>query len=88
MGGTRYSTLPDPPRPHHPGYTSPTASWPAARPACCTRTAARLKQAVGLKSVDQLTLSTKISGFRGMTEVYNLRVAGNPNNHFLITGTD
>ena len=28
--------------------------------------------AVGLKSVHQLTLSVEISGFRGITEVYNL----------------
>ena len=36
---------------------------------------------VGLKSVAQLLLSAQISGFLGMTEVYNVTVAGNPNDH-------
>ena len=31
-----------------------------------------LKEAVGLRSVEQLTLSAHISGFTGITEVYNL----------------
>ena len=43
---------------------------------------------VGLKSVRQLSLSVRFSGFQGITESYNLAVAGNPNDHFLITGTD
>ena len=42
----------------------------------------------GLKSVDQLTLSVYSSGFQGMTEVYNLAVAGNPDDHNDIRGTD
>ena len=33
----------------------------------------QLKVAVGLKSVDQLTLSPVFSDIRGMTEVYNLK---------------
>ena len=44
--------------------------------------------AVGLISVDQLTLSHQISGFRGMTEGYNLIKAGNPNDHKCISGND
>ena len=40
-----------------------------------------LNSAVGLKSVHQLTLDARFSGFRGMTEVYNLLVAGITNNH-------
>ena len=41
---------------------------------------------VGLISVGQLTLSTQISGFQGITEGYNLAVAGNPDDHLLIPG--
>ena len=33
--------------------------------------------AVGLKSVDQLTLGLRFSDIRGMTEVYNLSEIGN-----------
>ena len=46
------------------------------------------KLVVGLKSVDQLSLYGQISDIRGMTEVYNLSLAGIINNHFLILGTD
>ena len=42
---------------------------------------------VGLISVDQLTLGTEISGFHGMTEVYNLLKIGRINDHSLIPGT-
>ena len=41
---------------------------------------------VGLRSVDQLSLSTQISGIRGMTEVYNLVYVGRIINHLLIPG--
>ena len=44
--------------------------------------------AVGLISVHQLTLSVHFSGFGGMTEVYNLAVAGNANDHNLIPGIE
>ena len=44
--------------------------------------------AVGLISVGQLTLDHEISGFRGITEVYNVTKAGNPNDHFTIPGND
>ena len=42
---------------------------------------------VGLKSVAQLTLYVQISGFRGITEVYNLALTGNPDDHKCIPGT-
>ena len=40
----------------------------------------------GLNTVDQLTLGTQISGFQGITEVYNLAGAGKTNNHLPIPG--
>ena len=49
---------------------------------------ARIKDAVGLKSVDQLSLDARISGFRGITEGYNLVTVGNPNDHLVIPGTE
>ena len=42
---------------------------------------------VGLISVAQLTLDARISGFRGITEVYNLVKARDPNDHYVIPGT-
>ena len=48
----------------------------------------RLNSAVGLKSVAQLSLYSRFSGFLGITEVYNLAYAGNPNDHFFISGND
>ena len=50
--------------------------------------AGQVNHAVGLKSVEQLTLSVRFSGSRGITELYNLALAGRIINHFLITGTD
>ena len=50
--------------------------------------ATELNSVVGLKSVDQLTLEALFSGFRTITEVYNLATADNPNDHFHIPGTD
>ena len=41
--------------------------------------------AVGLISVDQLTLGRRFSGFQGITEVYNVIEIGRINNHFLIS---
>ena len=40
--------------------------------------------AVGLRSVDQLSLVGHISGSQGMTEVYNVRNIGRINNHSFI----
>ena len=68
-----------------PGYTSEqvlyTAGWVRA-------VYSQLYMAVGLKSVDQLTLRRVFSGFQVMTEVYNLVEVGRINNHLLIPGTD
>ena len=86
--GTRYSTPPGPTRYPYPGYTLPTehaAVLMAAVPHCPSPV---LNSVVGLRSVDQLTLSPEISGFEGITEVYNLLYAGNPNDHFSIPGID
>ena len=41
---------------------------------------------MGLKSVEQLTLDGLFSGFRGITEVYNLVELGNPDDHYVIPG--
>ena len=57
----------------------------------CTDVGVRTEQsqhAVGLISVDQLTLGTHISRFRGMTEVYNLIKAGIPNDQKCIPGNE
>ena len=45
-----------------------------------------LNMVVGLKSVAQLSLTVHFSGFRGITEVYNLSIAGRINNHLHIPG--
>ena len=49
---------------------------------------ARLNMAVGLISVQQLTLDGRFSGFQGITEVYNLVYVGIPNDHNVIPGTE
>ena len=68
-----------PPRvhPHQPQYT----------PAAQRGQSARLNSAVGLRTVDQLSLSVHFSGSKGITEVYNLVLAGNPNDHNVIPVT-
>ena len=43
---------------------------------------------VGLILVAQLTLDDHFSGFRGITEVYNLLDVGNPNDHIVIPGNE
>ena len=43
--------------------------------------------AVGLRSVDQLSLVAHFSGSQTITEVYNLVGIGRINNHFTIPGT-
>ena len=77
--------LPDPTQPYRtpgtplpPGYTSPPDWYSAAVgygavPQC--------NMAVGLKSVAQLSLYVRFSGFQGMTEGYNLSEIGRINNH-------
>ena len=75
------ATLPVP----HPGYTLPHRC-----PSMMYNRGARDQRnsAVGLKSVDQLTLSVHFSGFQTMTEVYNLLRIGRINNHLSITGNE
>ena len=82
--GTRYS----PPRTHPvhtPGTPSPGTQQHGEQ---LPGTSWTLNSAVGLKSVDQLPLSTRFSGFQGITEVYNLATAGIPNDHSYIPGFD
>ena len=57
--------------------------------ATATGTAPALSNmAVGLISVDQLSLDARFSDIRGITEVYNLLILGNPNDHLFIVGND
>ena len=81
----RYSPSHHPPDTHHPGYTLPL---PPSVPPCHRGLAALRNMAVGLKSVRQLSLGDQISGFLGITEVYNLRNVGIINNHFVIPGNE
>ena len=83
--GYRYSTPPAHPSYHHPGYTPPTTVIAVHGPGMQSR---EVKVVVGLISVEQLSLSALISGFWGITEVYNLLRIGNPNDHKLIPGID
>ena len=79
---------PSHPQPHHPGYTSPP--HPGARYTVYSAPAAvysGCKMVVGLKSVDQVSLSAEISGFQTITEVYNLVEIGRISNHSFIPGT-
>ena len=78
----RYSHPATHPSPHYPGYTPPGTMLHATATGTA---AAQPKEAVGLKSVAQLSLSARISGFLGMTEVYNLVKVGRINNHFVIS---
>ena len=48
--------------------------------------AAQRNKAVGLISVDQLSLDARISESGGITEVYNLVEIGRNNNHYVIPG--
>ena len=82
--GTGYSPPSHPPDTPTPGTPSP----PALHRTVMVRSEVRSIVAVGLKSVDQLTLSVLFSGLQGITEGYNLSVAGRINNHSLIPGTE
>ena len=77
--------LPPTHRPPHPGYTPPASRCYVC---CSAGHAGQVKVVVGLRSVDQLTLDDEISGFRGITEGYNLSGIGRINNHYAIPGTD
>ena len=84
----RYSPPSHPPGPHHPGYTPPSRT-PEHQVRYGVRcSAGGVNSAVGLKSVDRLSLDVHISGFQGMTEVYNLVRIEDPNDHNVIPGTD
>ena len=60
------------PGPPHPGYTPATPSSAAPSATRVHGGAGRLNMVVGLKSVQQLSLSARFSDIRGMTEDYNL----------------
>ena len=77
MGSTRYSTPPGPSYPHTPGTPSRHRHYRVMTSLLPHGHAGQRNSAVGLKSVDQLTLVVLFSGLRGMTEVYNLATAGN-----------
>ena len=68
-----------PPRVHPPSHCTVTGLLGLAVPG---------NMVVGLRSVGQLSLSGHFSDNRDMTEVYNLRIAGNPDDHYCISGTD
>ena len=78
LGGYRYSPSRHPPSP-----------IPRVHPSCRHSSVPRLlhglytrsNMVVGLYSVDQLSLDVHISGFWGMTEVYNLVKVGRIINH-------
>ena len=71
--------------PHPPPRVHPPA--PTATTQVFTGTYRGLKLVVGLISVEQLTLSARISGFQGITEVYNLVRIHRISNHSFIPGT-
>ena len=84
--GTGYSPPGHPPGPlliPHPGYTP---SSPARLDHAAVPHSRGVKEAVGLKSVDQLSLSAHFSGSGVMTEVYNLLKIGRIINHKYIPG--
>ena len=78
------------PLPTHPSSRTPGTPPPAPQlvPVQLSAVFLRLKYAVGLYSVGQLSLSVRFSRFLGMTEVYNLAVAGIINNHKYIPGNE
>ena len=67
--------------PRHPWYTAVMVTVPHSH-------ARGLNMVMGLRSVDQLSLDARFSGSQGMTEVYNLSIAGIINNHLLIPGNE
>ena len=84
--GTGYRYSPRPPTQPYPPRVHPYPPMPLVY--ISVHGSAEQLMAVGLRSVDQLTLSAKISGFRGMTEVYNLVKLGRTNNHSFIPGNE
>ena len=86
MAGYRYSPSRHPPGYHYPGYTPPPPSGHGQPGTLPHGSYSGHNMVVGLKSVAQLTLEVLISGFRGITEGYNLATVGRINNHFVILG--
>ena len=85
--GYRYSTLPAHPVYPHPGYTPPLRTLTPGLVTVPRAVYSGQLMAVGLISVGQLSLYTLFSGFRTMTEVYNLVEIHRINNHLSIPGT-
>ena len=83
--GYRYSPPGQLPSPTTPGTPLPAPGAPVLP---YTRPSRGVKEAVGLKSVHQLSLYAQISDIRDMTELYNLLRIDNPNDHNLILGTE
>ena len=81
--GYRYSTPPSPPR-----YTPPRVHLLPATGLVLANSGCRAPKnmVVGLKSVAQLSLVGHFSDIRGITEVYNVGLADNPNDHNVILG--
>ena len=78
--------LPVPTRPTTPGTPLPAADVQTCMSARRHGHVPDSNMVVGLISVAQLSLVTRISGFRGMTEVYNLSKIDRIINHFSIPG--
>ena len=83
LAGYRVVPLPTHPSSHTPGTPSHYGRCDVSCPQCQY---GGVNSVVGLRSVAQLTLSARISGFTGMTEVYNLVYVGRTNNHSFILG--
>ena len=82
-GSTRVVPLPA----THPSRTTPgTPLLTSRRHPCPHCPYTESKVVVGLKSVAQLSLYAGFSGFQGITEGYNLAIAGNPDDHLVIPG--
>ena len=73
------------PTPGTPLPTMPAVSMTSVLPRGTCR---ELNSAVGLKSVVQLSLDDRFSGFLSITEVYNLSGIDRINNHSVIPGFD
>ena len=72
--------------PHTPGTPPPYPRYTAVMVTVPHSAAARKNSAVGLESVDQLSLVAHISRSGTITEVYNLSKTGRINNHSFIPG--
>ena len=75
-----------PPSTHPPYRTPGTPSMTVTAVHGPGMQSARSEVAVGLRSVDQLTLGPLFSGLQGITEGYNLVNIGRINNHSAIPG--